>query len=262
MDYLKINKDSWNRRTEKHFESEFYNTKEFLNSPNSLNSIELDLLPDLKGKKVLHLQCHFGQDSISLSKLGAEVTAVDFSENAIEKANILNEETKSNVRFICCDIYSLPELLNEEFDVVFSSYGTIGWLPEIEKWAGIVSRYLKPKGEFVFAEFHPVVWMFDNDFKEVYYNYFKDKEIIEEETTYADDEMEEEFASVTWNHSLASVISSLLKENLNLLDFREFDYSPYNCFSGTEEFEKGKFRIKKFGNKIPIVYALKMCKGV
>ena len=260
MDYIKINKESWNKRTEKHFDSEFYDNEGFVKSPNSLNSIELELLPDLKGKKVLHLQCHFGQDSISLSKLGADVTAIDFSENAIMKANKLNEMTDSDVRFICADVYSLPKVLKEEFDVVFSSYGTIGWLPSIEKWAGIVRSYLKPGGIFVFAEFHPVVWMYDNDFKDVIYNYFKEGEIVEEETTYADDEKLESFNSVTWNHSLSSVINSLINQNLNLLVFNEFDYSPYDCFSGTEEFEKGKFRIKKFENKIPIVYALKMQK--
>ena len=112
----------------------------------------------------MHLQCLFGQDSISLSRLGADVTGVDLSDKAIESAKKIAEDTHSDARFICCDIYDLPNQLDEKFDIVFTSYGTIGWLPDLDKWAKIVSWFLKPNGQFVFVEFHPVVWMFDDNF--------------------------------------------------------------------------------------------------
>lgn len=256
--YLQINKELWNKKTEIHLNSEFYFLEDFKKGKNSLNGIELELLGDVKGKSILHLQCHFGQDSISLSRLGAEVTAVDFSEQAISKARELAMELQVNTEFICCDIYSLPQFLNKQFDIVFTSYGTIGWLPNIMEWGKIVSRYLKPKAAFIFAEFHPVVWMYDNNFEEVFYSYFNTSEIIETETgTYADRNAEISTTSITWNHSISEVLDCLLSNGLTLKEFKEFDYSPYNCMAGMEEFEPNKFRIKKFQNKIPLVYALK-----
>jgi len=183
-DYLKLNKASWNTRTEVHFDSEFYDNESFLKGKSSLNDIELDLLGDVAGKSVLHLQCHFGQDTISLARMGAKATGVDLSDLSIKRANELNEKAGTDARFICTDLYSLPIHLDETFDIVFTSYGTIGWLPDMDKWAAIVSKYLKPGGLFVIAEFHPVVWMFDDDFKFIKYNYFNDG-VIEETELFA-----------------------------------------------------------------------------
>ena len=106
--YIEINRQSWNNRTDTHLKSEFYDLDGFLNGRTSLNEIELDLLGDIKGKTILHLQCHFGQDSISLSRLGAEVTGVDLSDKAIESAKQIAKDTNSNAKFISCDIYDLP----------------------------------------------------------------------------------------------------------------------------------------------------------
>jgi 2-polyprenyl-3-methyl-5-hydroxy-6-metoxy-1,4-benzoquinol methylase len=110
-----------------HYDSEFYDIKAFISGQSSLNQIELELLGDIRGKTILHLQCHFGQDTISLDRLGAHVIGVDLSDKAIEKANELTRITNSSAKFICCDIYDLPNHLHEPFDIVFTSYGTIGW---------------------------------------------------------------------------------------------------------------------------------------
>jgi len=257
LNYLEKNKDSWNRRTDYHVDSEFYDVKGFLQGNTSLKSIELGLLGDVKNKSVLHLQCHFGQDTLSLARMGAEVTGVDLSDNAIKNANLLAEKANLKGEFICCDVYSLPVHLDKQFDIVFTSYGTIGWLPDLDKWAKIISHYLKPGGRFVFAEFHPVVWMFDNDFERVDYSYFNVAPIIEIESgTYANRNAPITQEYISWNHPLNEVLNSLLENGLTLESFHEFDYSPYNCFNNTEEFEPGKFRIKTFENKIPMVYAL------
>lgn len=262
LDYIEINREAWNRRTSYHVDSEFYNTPAFIAGKSSLNSIELELLGDVKGKSILHLQCHFGLDSISLSRLGAEVTGVDLADAAITKAKELANETNQDTKFICCDIYDLPQYLDEKFDIVFTSYGTIGWLPDMDKWAQIVSRYLKPTGQFVFAEFHPVVWMFDDDFSNVGYNYFNRDAIIESTAgTYAEKDADESFDHVSWNHPISEVVSALLSSGLELKHFEEYDYSPYDCFSHTEEFEKGKFRIKHIGSKMPMVYSMVMEKS-
>ncbi|MEG0925160.1 class I SAM-dependent methyltransferase [Chryseobacterium sp.] len=255
--YLEINRNSWNNRTESHLKSEFYDLKGFLNGNSSLNDIELNLLGDLKGKSVLHLQCHFGQDTISLSRLGADATGVDLSDKAIESARQLALDTQSNTKFVCCDIYDLPNHLDQQFDIVYTSYGTIGWLPDLNKWAKVISQFLKPGGQFIFVEFHPVVWMFDDNFETIGYRYFNSGAIVETESgTYADRNAEITQSYVMWNHGLSEVINSLIKNGLEINNLDEFDYSPYNCFNKTIEFEPKKYRIEHLDNKIPMVYSV------
>ena len=256
-DYLKFNKESWNNRVETHVKSDFYFVEDFIQGKTSLKPVELALLGDVQDKEILHLQCHFGQDSISLSRLGAKVTGVDLSDKAIETAKDLAQKTNSNTEFICSDVYSLAEVLDKKFDFVFTSYGTIGWLPDLDKWAKTVAHFLKPQGKLIFVEFHPVVWMFDDDFEKVGYDYFNTTDIIEiSEGTYADKNDKTKHKTISWNHPLSEVFGSLLKNTMEINTFEEYNYSPYNCFKHTEEFEPHKFRIKHLGNKIPMLYSI------
>lgn len=262
LDYFEKNRLSWNNRVEAHLKSDFYDLKGFLEGKSSLKSIELGLLGDISGKKILHLQCHFGQDSISLARMGAQVTGVDLSDVSIAAAESLAAATGEEVRFICCDIYALPAYLEEDFDIVFTTYGVIGWLPDLGRWAGVISRFLRPGGAFVFVEFHPVVWMFDDDFREVGYNYFNSGAIIESESgTYADRDAPITQEYVCWNHSMGEVVNSLIKSGLQLRHLEEYDYSPYNCFRHTLECAPGKFRISHLGDKIPMVFSIMAYKG-
>ena len=257
LNYIEINKRLWNQKTDIHFDSEFYDVDSFIKGKDSLNPIELGLLGDIKDKKVLHLQCHFGQDTISLARMGAKATGVDLSDKAIEKAGDLAAKCEADASFVCCDIYDLPNHLNEQFDIVFTSYGTIGWLPDVDKWAEVISTFLKPGGRLVFVEFHPFVWMYDDDFQKIHYNYFNTGPILEEESgTYADRDASIQQDYVMWNHSISEVVKSLLNNGLTISAMDEYDYSPYNCFNHTVEFEAGKFRIQHLGDKIPMVYAI------
>jgi SAM-dependent methyltransferase len=256
-DYININKQTWNDKTDVHIASEFYDMKGFLEGKSTLNTIELELLGNVKDKKILHLQCHFGQDTMTFARMGAKATGIDFSDKAVEKAREFSAKLNLDTSFICCDIYDAPKHIDEQFDIVFTSYGTIGWFPDLDKWAKVVSHFLKPNGQFIMADFHPVVWMFDNDFKEVFYSYFNIEPIIEEESgTYAETEADLQTKSIGWNHPISEILNSLLQSGLELKQFNEYDYSPYNCFNEMEEFEKGKFCIKTFGNKIPMVYSI------
>lgn len=259
--YIDINRQAWNSKTDVHIDSEFYNMPLFLQGKSSLNSIELELLGNIAGKKVLHLQCHFGQDTISLARMGATATGVDFSDKAIDKANELAQSYGVAARFICSDIYDLHNHLDEQFDIVFTSYGTIGWLPDLDKWAGIVAHFLKPGGEFIFAEFHPVVWMYDANFQKIDYSYFKTDAIIETNIgTYADVAAPIANETISWNHSLSEVLNSLIGAGLRIACFNEFDYTPYNCFNNLEEYEPGRYRLAATGSKMPMVYSLKAIK--
>jgi 2-polyprenyl-3-methyl-5-hydroxy-6-metoxy-1,4-benzoquinol methylase len=257
QNYIEINRQSWNTKTEVHLQSEFYDLEGFMNGKTSLNEIELNLLGNINGKTILHLQCHFGQDTISLSRLGATVTGVDLSDKAIESAKQIAAKTDSNATFICCDMYDLPNHLDQQFDIVFTSYGTIGWLPDLDKWAKIVSQFLKPNGQFVFVEFHPVVWMFDDNFEKIAYSYFNAGEIIEtEQGTYAEKNANIITENVMWNHSLSELVNALIKNGIELLALDEFDFSPYNCFNHTVALAPNKFRIAHLDNKIPMVFAI------
>lgn len=261
-DYIDINKTLWNAKTSHHVKSDFYRNDDFLAGMNSLNDIELPLLGDLTGKTVLHLQCHFGQDTLSMARMGAKVTGIDLSDAAVATAKAQAAQLGLDAEFICTNIYDLPNVLDRQFDIVFTSYGTICWLPDMEKWAGIVSRYVKPGGTFVFADFHPAVWMFDNNFTRVQYSYFNRERIEETETgTYADYNADINLNSVTWNHDLGEVLQNLLSKGLQLQNFAEYDYSPYACFPETVEIAPRKYQIPGMEGKLPMVYSLKMTKS-
>lgn len=255
--YKEVNKKTWNNKVSVHVDSDFYEQDNFIKGKITLPQTDLEALGDVKGKSILHLQCHFGQDSLSLARLGAKVTGIDFSEEAINKAKDLNKQLGLDAEFICCDVYETLQNITEKYDIVYTSYGTIGWLPDLDKWANVIVNALKPNGKFIFFEFHPVVWMYDDNFNEVFYNYFKSEPIKEEYTgTYADKVSEILNKTISWNHSLSEVFQALLKHNISIEHFEEFDYSNYNCFSHMEEFEPGKYRIQKFENKIPMMYSI------
>lgn len=254
--YLSKNKTSWNLRTEEHITSNFYDVESFLKGKSSLNEIELLLLGNIEGKSILHLQCHFGMDSLSLARMGANVTGVDFSDNAINEAKELNRQLNLNAEFICCDIYDLPNYLNKKFDIVYTSYGVIGWLPDLNNWGNVISQFLKKNGKLVFVEFHPMMWIFDREYTEIVYKYSSQKPIIENEGTYTDTLNEIESETVTWNHGLAEPINALIKNEINIIDFQEYDYSPYNISSEMYEYEPNRYQVKKYADMLPLIYSL------
>jgi 2-polyprenyl-3-methyl-5-hydroxy-6-metoxy-1,4-benzoquinol methylase len=240
-----------------HKDSSFYDLAGFKAGKNVLTPIELNELGDVNGKKMLHLQCHFGMDSLNWARLGADVTGVDLSDEAIKQAKQLNDELGMNAKFICCNVYDLKEHLDEKFDIVFTSYGTIGWLPDLDKWAAIIAYYLKPGGTFYMADFHPVLWMFDDEFTHIQYSY-ENREVIvtESQGTYTDRNADIKAKEYVWNHSISEILNALIKQGLAIEHFNEFMYSPYPCFNNVIEFEEGKWDIKGLEGKIPMVYSI------
>lgn len=256
--YFEANRMLWNQKTAVHLDSSFYDKEGFKNGKTVLNSIELNEIGIVANKKMLHLQCHFGMDSLNWARLGAIVTGVDLSDNAIKEANKLNADLYMNAKFICSNIYDLKEHLDEKFDIVFTSYGTIGWLPDLDKWADIVAHYLNPGGVFYIADFHPVLWMFDDDFTHIKYSYDNQEVIVtENQGTYTDRNADIKAKEYSWNHSISEILNALIKKGLAIQHFNEFMYSPYPCFNNTIEIEKGKWQIKGLEGKIPIVYSIK-----
>lgn len=260
-EYLEVNQKSWNDRVDFHLDSEMYDMKAFTEGKSSLNEPELKILGDISGKNVLHLQCHFGQDTLSMSRMGASCTGVDLSDKAIETAKELNARLGLKAEFVQSDVYSSPEKINKKYDIVYSTYGTIGWLPDIKKWAATVSHFLKPGGRLILIEFHPTLWMFDDDFEKIAYCYFNDEAIVETTTgTYADRDADLIKKEISWNHGLAEIMTALMTNGLSIKRFEEYDYSCYDCFPGMEKIGENKYRLLKFGNKMPLMYSIEAIK--
>lgn len=255
------NKDAWNKRTVVHKDSAFYDVASFKAGKTSLNKIELQELGDVKGKSLLHLQCHFGMDTLSWAREGADVTGIDLSDEAIEYAKQLSTELDIHANFISCNVYDLKDHLNRKFDIVFTSYGVIGWLPDLDKWASIISHFLRPRGTFYMIEFHPAVWMFDDNFQYIKYPYHNVETIIEKQTgTYADRNSKIEYNEYSWNHSLSEVINSLIRNGLQIQQLNEFPYSCYDCFNNVVQGQDGYWRVKGLEEKIPMMYSVKATK--
>ncbi len=262
--YFETNRNLWNKKTPVHLTSAFYNMPAFMAGHTSLNQIELSELGDVAGKSMLHLQCHFGQDTLSWARSGAKATGIDISDEAIKKAKELNTELGLQAEFVRSNLYDLKENLDGQFDIVFTSYGTIGWLPDLDKWADVIDHFLKPGGTFYIAEFHPVLWMFDDNFKEIIYPYHNTHEPIftESSGTYADREAQITTTEYGWNHGLGEVITALSSRGINLEFLHEFPYSPYNCFPNMVQGSDGFWRIKGYEDKLPMIYSIKATKTI
>jgi len=257
MNYLKINQKAWNDKTEVHLNADFYEHATFLAGKNTLKVPELEVLGDVAGKRILHLQCHFGQDSLSLSRMGAKVTGLDFSDKAIEIAKLTNTQLGLDAEFVCSDVYQLPDELIGQFDIVFTSYGTIGWLPELKSWAETIKKALVPGGKFVMVDFHPFVWTFDNDVKNIEYDYFNGEPIIEEiHGTYADRNAPITTQTISWNHGIGEILNTLIQAGISIQEFSEMDYSPFNCFENMKQLDADKFVFNHIPQSIPMIYRI------
>lgn len=257
MNYEKVNKSNWNKRLDLHLNSDFYKMNAFKQGATSLNDIELNLLGDINGLDLVHLQCHFGQDSLSLARMGANVIGVDLSDKCVEKAKELSDELALNADFICSNVMNCTNVIDKQFDIVFTSYGTITWLPELQTWAKQVFKLLKPGGKFIMVDFHPFIWMYDDDLNRIDYNYFNSDAITGEETgSYANKQSDEQIEYVCWNHALSETVMALVNEGLSLSYLGEYNYSPYDVFPGMIKDTSDHYRIEKFGDKVPLCFSI------
>jgi len=261
-EYFKANQALWDAKTRVHVKSAFYDLAGFMAGKNTLQKIELEQLPELKGLKVLHSQCHFGQDTLSMQRMGAQCTGIDLSPLAIDTARDLNTQLGLDASFHTCNVYELDKTLQDTYDLVFTSYGVIGWLPDLKRWAAQLVSRLKPGGQLHITEFHPMMYMYDWDTKKVSYRYFNNGEpyVEEEEGTYADKEAKIGLKEYFWQHSLGDLLSALLHNGLEITTFKEYDYSPYNFFTKEEPRAESEYIFQDNGINIPLVFSLNATK--
>ncbi len=243
-DKIDANEQLWDSRVAGHVASPFYDVPGFLAGKCTLMAPELEGLPDVRGKSLLHLQCHFGLDTLSWARRGAQVTGMDISGAAIRQARELAEQIGVEANFVQSSLYDLPEHLDGQFDIVFTSYGALLWLPDLDRWADVVKRYLKPGGQFCIAEFHPTWHTLDWNTLESTYPYFNAGHAFEEETpaeSYAGAAQAAGMKEYFWCHSISEMLQPLLDRGLRIEQFKEYSYSAYDCFPNLKEVRPGQF---------------------
>ncbi len=262
-EYYETNKRRWNELVDIHAKSNEYDLENFIAGKNSLHRVELEKLGDVKGKRLLHLQCHFGLDTISWARLGAKVTGVDFSETAIELAREIAKKVGVDAEFVCSNVFDLPKVLEGEYDIVFTSYGVLCWLKDIDEWARIITHYLKKDGVFLLAESHPFMWVFDDASEELNlkYSYWHNEEPLswEDDGTYADkDAKVTNKKSYEWQHTVSDVLNALIKAGLTIDDIGEYPDLVWAYTPASKRVDEEYFRIP--GDPLPQTWSVKASK--
>jgi len=266
-EYYDVNRRRWNELVPVHLRSSFYNVAGFRAGQTSLHSLELEELGDVRGKSLLHLQCHFGLDTLSWAREGAIATGVDFSNPAIEAARSLATECEIDARFVLSDVYSLPGKLDEQFDIIYTSYGVTFWLPDLSRWAEVIARFLRPGGTFYIVEFHPAAGIFDNepDVTDlvVRYPYFPSGEPLrfEDDGSYADRSAKlKHRTTYSWPHPISEVVTSLIAAGLRLEFLHEFPFTIEHVFPFMEQGPDAYWRLMKSDGSVPLLFSIKATK--
>lgn len=260
-DYSKINRKWWNNVTQIHLNSKLYDVPGFKKGKSTLFSIEEEELGIVKGKTLLHLMCHFGVDTLSWTRLGAKATGVDISNEAIDLAKKLSKEVNIPAEFICSDIFDLPKVLDKKFDIIFMSYGVLCWVSDIEKFAKLITSFLKKDGTFYIVELHPFTNILSYDFK-LSYNYFdRGPDEDDSQGTYADWNAKIKGSTYLWSYTIGDVINSLIEQGLKIEFVHEFPFTMYNQFPKLmKKNKKGQYVLKNKKIQIPLLFSLKAAK--
>ena len=268
-DYRTLNQASWDERAPAHAASPDYNLDGFRADPAYLSDVvryDLPLLGDVTGLRGVHLQCHIGTDTISLARLGARMTGLDFSPVAVAQATAFSEELGAGVDFVEADVYDAASVLPAGgFDLVFTGIGALCWLPSVSRWAEVVRALLRPGGRLFIREGHPVLWSLADPLPEgrleIEYPYVELEEpmVWDEGGTYVETDVEfEHNVTKEWNHGLGEIVTALLDQGLVLDALVEHGSVPWDAFPGwTERLPGGEFRIKDRPWRVPHSYTIK-----
>ncbi len=256
--YFEANKKLWDARTEAHIDSKFYDLEGFKKGNTALGPIVLEEMPEVSGKSLLHLQCHFGLDTLSFARMGATVTGVDLSTKSIETAQSLSKELNIAATFIESNIIMMDQVIQDQFDIVYTSYGAICWLPDINQWAEQVAKRLKPGGMFYMAEFHPYLYMWEWKDQQIAFPYFSKGKAFHElsEGSYTDGSEGVKFDEYFWIHGVADVQNALRNNGIQVIGFNEYDYNPYPCFEGIRKRAEQEYVYEVNGHAIPAVFTV------
>ena len=271
-DYTELNRANWDERVPAHVASPDYHVADFVQDRAFLSRVvrfDLPLLGDISGLRGVHLQCHIGTDTISLARLGASMTGLDFSPPAVEQARQLAARTGADAAFVQSDVYDAVDVLGAGgFDLVFTGIGALCWLPSIRRWAGVVAALLRPGGRLFIREGHPMLWALDETRDDgllvVDVTYFErtEHDVWEEGGTYV--QTDATFAhntSLTWNHGLGEIVTALLEAGMTITGLTEHDSVPWEALPGQmERLGNGEWRLADRPWRLPHSYTLQAVK--
>ncbi len=267
-EYRQANLDNWNERTGIHAASRLYNLEKYVSDPDRISDVvQFDVpdLGDLTGKTLLHLQCHIGTDTISLARLGATVTGVDFSPEAIMTARKLSVDSGTSARFEVAELCDTPQVIKETFDVVYTGVGALTWLPHIAAWGRVVSSMLKPGGTLFIREFHPMLWTIDDEREDgeliVKYPYFETPALkFENEYSYSDGDKLTNSVNYEWNHGLGEIVMALLDNGLQLQLLREHKFAESQNLPSMVRDEGDRWKLPRGEDRVPLMYTIRAVK--
>ena len=266
-DSFELNKANWNERAALHAASPDYQVQTFIESAEHLSDVvrfDLPRLGDIQGLEALHLQCHIGTDTLSLARLGARLTGLDFSCASLEQARRLADACLQRIHFVEASVYDAAQALGERrYDLIYTSIGALNWLPRIDDWARNVAALLKPGGRLFLREAHPVLLSLDEtceDQLRIAHPYFEHREplVWDDEQTYVQTEATLT-ASVTheWNHGLGEIISALLRHGMALTALEEHECLPWEALPGQMQLgADGEWRLRTRPERLPLSYTL------
>ncbi|MBW8354199.1 MAG: class I SAM-dependent methyltransferase [Pseudomonas sp.] len=270
-EYLTLNKTNWDERAPLHAASADYAVQRFVDDPQFLSDVvqfDRPLLGDIQGLRGVHLQCHIGTDTLSLARLGARMSGLDFSSASLAEARTLAQRCNTPIDYHESDVFAATDVLPRgEFELVYTGIGALCWLPSIERWAQTVGALLKPGGRLFIREGHPMLWALDEeqrDSLQVAFPYFERSEplVWDEDTTYVETESSLK-ATVTheWNHGLGEIISALLAQGLEITGLVEHQSIPWEALPGQMVVdERGEWRLKEAPWRLPLSYTLQAVK--
>ena len=267
-DYAELNRASWDERAPAHAASPDYAVDRFASDPAHLSDVvrfDLPLLGDIGGLRGVHLQCHIGTDTISLARLGASMTGLDFSNASLTQARRIAGLAGADVRFVQAEVYdALTVLEPASFDLVYTGIGALGWLPDIARWAAVVAGLLRPGGRLFIREGHPMLWALEDSRPDgllvVEYPYFEREEpmVFDEGGTYVEtDAVFTHNRTHEWNHGLGEIMTALMTAGMDVTGFAEHDSVPWEALPGQmERIGGGEWRLADRPWRLPHTYTL------
>ena len=270
-DYFSVNKANWDERASIHAASDQYGFVRFVADPEHLSAVvqfDRPRLVDVSGLRGVHLQCHIGTDTLSLARLGARMSGLDFSDVSLAAARKLAADTETEIDYHEADVYDAVQVFGEEcFDLVYTGVGALCWLPSAHRWAGVVAGLLMPGGRLFMREGHPMLWSLDESADPAWprYSYFETAEPLEsvETGTYVEtDKAISNSTTHSWNHGLGEIVTALLENGLTLTALTEHDSVPWNAIPGqmTLDEDTGEWRMTRDPRRLAASHTIQAVK--
>jgi SAM-dependent methyltransferase len=270
-DYLDVNRANWDDRAPAHAASPGYPVGKLASDPSFLSPVvafDRPLLGSLTSQRGIHLQCHIGTDTVSLSRLGADMTGLDFSEKSLQEARRVAQLAAADVRFVQSNVYDAVAAAGTGYDFVYTGIGALCWLPDVARWARTVSALLRPGGRLFIREGHPMLWTLDDsatgDELIIKYPYFEREEPLTFDYPGTYVETEVEFAHNTtheWNHGIGEIVTAVLDAGMTLTGLVEHQTVPWEALPGRmHRVGNGEWQLNDAPDRLPVTYTLQATK--